>query len=58
MHWIVLSVCSWMLNLSGWYLFGVMMISCIIMLPLAEKAFVLLRLEWVFGLKKPHKEIN
>lgn len=55
MHWILLCVCSWTLNLSGWYLFGSMIVSCMIVLPIVEKMIAYFRLEWIFGI---HKNTN
>lgn len=48
-HWIVLCVCGWTLNLSGWSLFGTMLVACIIVLPLIDNVISVFRLEWVFG---------
>ncbi len=52
MHWIVVSVCSWTLPLSGWSMFAAIAVSCLIILPFVEKAVSYLRMEWVFGVKK------
>lgn len=54
MHWIILCVCRWTLSLSGWSLFVAIVGSCIILLPLFDKAFSSFQLEWMFGMKTNH----
>lgn len=52
LHWLIICTCYWTLNLSSWPLLGVMIASCIIVLPLTDKVISILGQEWLFGIKR------
>ena len=50
-HWILMNICLYVFEFSGWYLMGVMVISVVVVVPLVDKAVSALGQEWVFGIK-------